>query len=212
MPDYDSTSEPGEAPGPPGRLESTPSRSFQDVEGDSSHHDSLRLNSGLRGHSGRHQNLSTSSVLDIQNVAKPQEFRRSDKLVSTTHAEETGSGSSYSIPSTEEGLRQKYALRPGPISLRSLPDPQPGRRPLYPYAVLALLAIHGSPERRLRLEQIYDAVEERFEYYRNQPTGAWKVSHCAFPSALFPQFLSVGCHSAEPKRGSNFQKRSPVLN
>ena len=52
-------------------------------------------------------------------------------------------------------------------SLRSLADPPAGERPEYPKPVLPALAILGSPERRLTLQGICEALEDRFEWFRD---------------------------------------------
>ena len=98
------------------------------------------------------------------------------------------------IPDPEEYLRQKLALRPGDaINLWSLPDPEPGQRPPHSYPLLVRLAIYGSPNKRMTLKQIYEAIENRFEYYRNQPKGAWKVSNFFVrPPASCSDALRVG--------------------
>ncbi|KAF6756830.1 fork head domain-containing protein [Ephemerocybe angulata] len=74
-------------------------------------------------------------------------------------------------------LRQKLGLKPGePVNLWSLPDPEPDKRPPHSYPLLVRLAIYGSPNQRMTLKQIYEAIEERFEFYRKQPKGAWRGS------------------------------------
>lgn len=84
---------------------------------------------------------------------------------------------SSALPDPAEYLRIKLGLQPGdPINLWSLPDPEPGKRPNHSYPMLVRLAIYGSPNQRLTLKGIYEAIEERFEYYRARPKGAWKVS------------------------------------
>ncbi|KAJ3504513.1 hypothetical protein NMY22_g17899 [Coprinellus aureogranulatus] len=70
----------------------------------------------------------------------------------------------------EEQLRAKLCVKPGhSMNLWSLPYASPGERPPHSYPVLVWLAIYGSPDQRLTLNQIFSAIEERFEYYRNQP-------------------------------------------
>jgi hypothetical protein len=60
--------------------------------------------------------------------------------------------------------------------LRALSSPPPGQKPGYAKRVLIRAAIEGSPQQKLRLQDIYEAVEERFEYYRNVSNDAdsWK--------------------------------------
>nr|GAT61381.1 winged helix DNA-binding domain-containing protein [Mycena chlorophos] len=64
-----------------------------------------------------------------------------------------------------------------PISLASLPNPNPvGSRPDVPLPVLAQVAIYESPNNRLTLKEIYAAIQDRYEYYREVQTDAWKRS------------------------------------
>ena len=59
------------------------------------------------------------------------------------------------------------------ISLSSLKDPEPGKKPDYAYPVLMKLAILESPRKALTLQEIYEAFENRFEWFKvNQ---GWKV-------------------------------------
>ncbi|KAF8645878.1 hypothetical protein AX16_007536 [Volvariella volvacea WC 439] len=86
-------------------------------------------------------------------------------------------GSSTSSDEAGEYLRKQLGIAPGlPVDLWSLPDPPPGQRPSYTLPVLVKLAIYGSENKRLTLQGIYDAIAERFEYYRKQKKNAWKHS------------------------------------
>ncbi|KAG5721144.1 hypothetical protein E4T56_gene3932, partial [Termitomyces sp. T112] len=70
----------------------------------------------------------------------------------------------------EDWLRENAGLIPRqPLNLWSLPDPAPGSRPNVTYKVLVSLAIWGSPNRRLSLQEIYSQIENRFPYYKNLP-------------------------------------------
>ncbi|KAJ3508600.1 hypothetical protein NMY22_g16558 [Coprinellus aureogranulatus] len=108
----------------------------------------------------------------------------------------------------EQPLRAKLGVKPGdPVNLWSLPDTPHGERPPHSYPVLVWLAIHGSPDRRLTLGQIFSAIEERFEYYRNQPEGSWKVriindlslSQCSGLRAM------EGSYTSQPRSESGLQ-------
>ncbi|KAF7317271.1 Winged helix DNA-binding domain-containing protein [Mycena chlorophos] len=87
-------------------------------------------------------------------------------------------------PPTQFGLdpapfiRQKLNMPSHiPISLASLPDANPvGSRPNVPLPVLAQVAIYESPNNRLTLKEIYAAIQDRYEYYREVQTNAWKRS------------------------------------
>ncbi|PCH42524.1 hypothetical protein WOLCODRAFT_163856 [Wolfiporia cocos MD-104 SS10] len=82
------------------------------------------------------------------------------------------------IPDPTPNLRQLLGLGPEEeVNLWSLLDPPPGEKPNYPYPTLIKLAIHGSPKKRLTLQEIYGALEERFEWYRNNTHDkAWQNS------------------------------------
>jgi hypothetical protein len=62
------------------------------------------------------------------------------------------------------------------VSLQSLPDPAPGVKPPQPLPLLIKLAIYGSPDKKLTLQEIYTALENRFEWFKkNSRDKAWKV-------------------------------------
>ncbi|KAI3605709.1 hypothetical protein WG66_011980 [Moniliophthora roreri] len=61
-----------------------------------------------------------------------------------------------------------------PVHLNSLPDPPPGVRPPQTLPCLMQLAIWGSPNKRLSRAEICEAIATRFEYYRDESTGAWR--------------------------------------
>jgi hypothetical protein len=82
------------------------------------------------------------------------------------------------IPDPEPNLRQILGMGPNQeISLSALDDPPPGEKPNYPYPTLAKLAIHGSERKKLTLQEIYSALEDRFEWFKQRSTSdtAWKV-------------------------------------
>lgn len=74
-------------------------------------------------------------------------------------------------------LREQLGLGPEEeVSLRALADPPEGEKPNYPYPTLIKLAIYGSPHRRLTLQEIYLALENRFQWYRdNAGDKSWQV-------------------------------------
>ncbi|KAI5119529.1 hypothetical protein M0805_002551 [Coniferiporia weirii] len=75
-------------------------------------------------------------------------------------------------------IHQYFGLSPGtPICLDSLADPTPGQKPAYTYATLVKLAIWSSPQRRLTLSGIYQALQNRFEWFKDcENPNAWKTS------------------------------------
>lgn len=74
-------------------------------------------------------------------------------------------------------LRALLGCPPGaPVGLDALADPPPGEKPNYPLPTLIKLAIYGSPKRRLTLQEIYQALEDRFEWFRQRTDElSWKV-------------------------------------
>jgi Forkhead domain len=77
-------------------------------------------------------------------------------------------------------LRALLGCPPGaPVGLNALADPPPGEKPNYPLPTLIKLAIYGSPRRRLTLQEIYQALEDRFEWFRQRTDElSWKVCMC----------------------------------
>lgn len=63
-----------------------------------------------------------------------------------------------------------------PISLNSLVDSEPGKKPAYPLPTIIRCAILGSPHQRLTLSELYLAMERRFGYYTIGDGKSWRVS------------------------------------
>jgi len=91
-------------------------------------------------------------------------------------------------------LRALLGCPPGaPVGLNALADPPPGEKPNYPLPTLIKLAIYGSPRRRLTLQEIYQALEDRFEWFRQRTDElSWKVcTHISsFPSICLDKVLT----------------------
>lgn len=80
------------------------------------------------------------------------------------------------LPVTDDDIRAFLNLAPDQeLSLNALPDPRPGERPGQPLPILAQFAILGSPQRRLTLQEIYQALEDRFEWFRQDENRSWQV-------------------------------------
>jgi hypothetical protein len=63
-----------------------------------------------------------------------------------------------------------------PVDLWALKDPPKGEKPGLPYPGLIKLAIFSSPKQKLTLQEIYAALMERFDYFRDRKSEvAWKV-------------------------------------
>jgi hypothetical protein len=81
------------------------------------------------------------------------------------------------IPDPGDNLRELLGLtdRNQMINLDVLDNPPPGEKPNYPYPTLIKLAIYGSPRKRLTLQEIYHALESRFDWFKDSNDTAWKV-------------------------------------
>lgn len=63
--------------------------------------------------------------------------------------------------------------------LHTLKDPKPGERPPYNLRTLIKMAILGCPDQRLQIDQIFEQIMGRFEYYRlaeSKKSVGWKNS------------------------------------
>jgi hypothetical protein len=81
------------------------------------------------------------------------------------------------IPDPEPDLRKLLGFEEDEeVSLNSLVDPSNGEKPGYPYPTLIKLAIYGSPNKRLTLQEIYAALIDRFQWFREHADDtAWQV-------------------------------------
>ncbi|KAJ7651229.1 hypothetical protein FB45DRAFT_889999 [Roridomyces roridus] len=75
-----------------------------------------------------------------------------------------------------EDLRRILNLGPNdPVNLWSIPDT--GARPTVPGSLLCKLAIYGSPNKQLTLQEIYAELIQRFKWFNvNRDNPAWKNS------------------------------------
>lgn len=86
----------------------------------------------------------------------------------------------HTTPSTsdaEKYLRHQLGLpRDKPVDLWALRDPPDRKKPVPPYPNLIKLAIFGSPNKKLTLQEIYKALIDRFDWFKdNENELAWKV-------------------------------------
>jgi len=82
--------------------------------------------------------------------------------------------------STVANAMQIIATATPPLSLTDLPNFPAEQKPPFTYPVLIRLAIMGSPQRRLLLSQIYAAIEDKFPWYKENASKAWKVYLASF--------------------------------
>ncbi|KAG2354108.1 hypothetical protein BDR07DRAFT_1430767, partial [Suillus spraguei] len=98
-----------------------------------------------------------------------------------THSSQTHIGQSSASPSSSHGSLSTFSAAPTtderskhllfedagltcPIDLLAVPDPPEGEKPKQPYPILIKLAIYGSPNKQLTLQEIYTALEDHFEW------------------------------------------------
>lgn len=77
--------------------------------------------------------------------------------------------------STVANAMQIITTATPPLNLTDLPNFPAEQKPPFTYPVLIRLAIMGSPQRRLLLSQIYAAIEDKFPWYKENASKAWKV-------------------------------------
>ncbi|KAF5382802.1 hypothetical protein D9757_007267 [Collybiopsis confluens] len=81
------------------------------------------------------------------------------------------------FPDAGPVLRSAFCIPPGvPINLNAIKDPPPGIKPVVPLEELVQLAIYGSSRGKLTLQEIYSAIEDRFEYFRTNKADKWRSS------------------------------------
>jgi hypothetical protein len=90
--------------------------------------------------------------------------------------------------STDTYLRTQIGIPPGiRVDLQAIPSPPtPNEKPQQPLPILIKLAIHGSENGKLTLEEIYAVLEGRFEGLKGDDHDGWKV---CFGLLLFFFFL-----------------------
>jgi len=100
-----------------------------------------------------------------------QENRHSDKI-----SDSSGPLHLKRWIETDKYLRNQIGIPEGTrVDLWALPDPPLGQKPQQPLPILVKLAIHGCEKGMLTLQEIYQALENRFEYFSLLQNTAWKV-------------------------------------
>ena len=110
--------------------------------------------------------------LSPPNAPRQQDNPNADELPSALF-----SGDDACFNTSDDEIRRYLGLAPGEeMSLNALPDPPEGQRPGYSIPVLSQLAILGSPNKRLTLQEIYQELEKRFDWFRNnRHDKSWQV-------------------------------------
>lgn len=124
----------------------------------------------------------------------PPELRHSSPTPSRQHRAPTPLGGATELVGTRlyhyrlkeprattPEIRQILGIEPEEkVGLWALAEPPAGERPIYSYPTLIMLAIHDSPRKKLTLQQIYGAVQHRFQWYLDHPEDkSWQVRTCA---------------------------------
>ncbi|KIL65734.1 hypothetical protein M378DRAFT_54705, partial [Amanita muscaria Koide BX008] len=78
------------------------------------------------------------------------------------------------------------------------------QRPPQSYPIIIKLAIYGSPMKMLTLKGIYEAIEERFEFFKKDKSGAWKRS-IRHNLSLNRVFKNIPRPISEPGKGSYWE-------
>ncbi|KAJ7470753.1 hypothetical protein FB451DRAFT_1037323, partial [Mycena latifolia] len=113
---------------------------------------------------------------------------------------------SSKYPDSGDYLRRQLNLPPGvPVNLWSVPEPADGEKPSIPLPMLIKLAIYGSKEKRLTLQEIYGELAQRFQWFReHNHEQAWKNS-IRHNLSLNKVFRSTQRPATEPEKGSYWE-------
>ncbi|KAI0661654.1 hypothetical protein C8Q70DRAFT_884296, partial [Cubamyces menziesii] len=104
---------------------------------------------------------------------------------------------------SDDEIRRYLGLAPGEeMSLNALPDPPEGQRPGYSIPVLSQLAILGSPNKRLTLQEIYQELEKRFDWFRNNHHDKSWQNSIRHNLSLYKCFRRQSKPITEPGKGS----------
>ncbi|CAE6414258.1 unnamed protein product [Rhizoctonia solani] len=125
---------------------------------------------------------------------------RSPSTSSSHEALQTTDDSCSGVRADTRSISGQSELDPELAGLDALEDGQLGERPAYPFTTLIRYAIKGSPNGRLLLEDIYNAIQSRYSYFTTAPSG-WKNS-VRHTLSLMTCFEKVPRLLTEPGKGS----------
>ncbi|KAJ6484046.1 hypothetical protein C8R45DRAFT_295691 [Mycena sanguinolenta] len=110
----------------------------------------------------------------------------------------------YDASAADEYLRVALGIpRHKPVSLWSIIDPPDGEKPPIPLRLLIGLAIYDSDQKSLTLQGIYDALSDRFKYFRRQDSigiQSWRKS-VRHALSLYSFFTKIERRKADPGKG-----------
>lgn len=94
---------------------------------------------------------------------------------------DSGLANGNSLNGTE--IKQElYQVNNPAAAFASLQDGKNGSKPPYPYSTIIRLALLAAPNKRMTLADLYEAMENKFEWFKTAGSG-WKVS-CMFSLGL----------------------------
>ena len=129
-----------------------------------------------------HREYDTESLRTELSSSAPSSIEPSSAEPSSTEP---------SSEETEEYLRRTLAIPPHmPLNLSSLPDEPLGTKSPK-ISDLIKLAIWASPDHKLTLRQIYNAIEERYPSYRKASDKPWQVHHALYVVEHLPYNVSA---------------------
>ncbi|KAJ6460222.1 hypothetical protein C8R45DRAFT_842777 [Mycena sanguinolenta] len=110
----------------------------------------------------------------------------------------------YDASAAENYLRMALGIpRDKPVSLLSILDPPNGEKPSIPLRLLIGLAIYDSDQKSLTLQGIYDALSDRFKYFRVQDDlgiQSWRKS-VRHALSLYSVFTKIERRKGDPGKG-----------
>ncbi|KAI4522806.1 winged helix DNA-binding domain-containing protein [Schizophyllum commune Loenen D] len=149
----------------------------------------------------RNVQISTYGGPSRGNVLTPQAARFAASTSRAGHASRD--------PLTDralDALNEQYLRRrlrslgvDGPISLWSLPDYPPDVKPPIEHSVLVMVALYAAPTKKLCLQEILDAIMERYPYFRSAKSS-WQHS-IRHSLSLKIQFCRIDRPASDPGRG-----------
>ncbi|PIL35654.1 transcription factor [Ganoderma sinense ZZ0214-1] len=137
----------------------------------------------------------------LPSPAAPQS--QDTQAYASTSSSPLRSGDDAFIPTSDGDVRRILGLSPDQeLSLNALADPPPGQRPGQSIPTLSQLAILGSTNKRLTLQEIYQALEDRFVWFaQNKDDKSWQNS-IRHNLSLYKCFKRIQKPITEPGKGS----------